>query len=137
MQSAVELLTKAQDLIRDPKHWTQHHLAKRSLRSAYSIPPLSVEATCWCVIGALVVSEEGGHFEEGRFARSFAHSSAYALAMQKLIAAANTLYGDGRSELWKLSPVASVNDFGSRRVCHKRVMAMYDLARELVKEEGV
>lgn len=49
--NTLELLTKAQDLIRDPAHWTQETYARDGRGNACSTTDPA--ATCFCSVGAL------------------------------------------------------------------------------------
>lgn len=51
MSEVKETLTKARDLIADPKRWTHHALARDSVFR--KTVPNSPDATCWCALGAI------------------------------------------------------------------------------------
>jgi len=48
--SALDILTKARELIADPARWTQGALARTTNRETVS--PYDNSAICWCLVGA-------------------------------------------------------------------------------------
>lgn len=52
-KSNYEILTEAQELIRDPAHWTQDAYARNADMNAID-DIHSLTATCWCSVGAIL-----------------------------------------------------------------------------------
>lgn len=50
----LKILDEAQNLIRDPKHWTQGRYA--ATKEGYDAIATSEEASCWCARGAILRS---------------------------------------------------------------------------------
>ncbi len=51
--NTLEILTQGLELIRDPKHWTQEHLARDSDGAPLHFASLAA-ACSWCSLGALI-----------------------------------------------------------------------------------
>lgn len=102
----LELLTKAQDLIRDPKNWTQGTYART--KDGTAIQSLDGRAVCFCSLGAI------------NRASTRISSNTTVTAKHILSRAARELTGENRG-------AAYFND----NETHKKVMAMWDRAKEL------
>jgi hypothetical protein len=100
-----ELLTRAQDLIRDPEAWIQGEFALDS--QGYLASPESEHATCFCSLGALFHAEPT-LTDDRRTARSILNRAS------KLVAGFEI----------------TVPNFNDNHT-HEVVMAMWDKAREL------
>lgn len=103
---ALKILTYAQELIRDPAHWTQFMAARDE--SGQFCHPASADAMCWCAFGAL---RRHAHAES----MDFLHARN---AVDRAAVEART---DG---------YVTLNDTRS----HADVMAMFDRAKELLGE---
>jgi hypothetical protein len=64
-RSAYQILTDAQELIRDPKYWTRRGYA-RDAHGAI-VGPRSASACCWCGAGAILKVGGGQMFVNGSF----------------------------------------------------------------------
>ena|SRR3990167_1311127 len=51
--SLLDDLKAARALLSNSKRWTKGAFAKRTKRSVVWVSPFSVEATCWCLMGAI------------------------------------------------------------------------------------
>ncbi len=56
MQTTLEILKAARELISDPVHWTQGWQARNF--QGIGVPAKSGEAVCWCILGALHKTSE-------------------------------------------------------------------------------
>jgi hypothetical protein len=63
MSTAYQILTQAQDLIRDPKHWTRGAYARTERGDP--VGPTNPRATCWCTAGAIIKCGGGAPFSKG------------------------------------------------------------------------
>ncbi len=62
MQTLVDILTAARDLIAEPEHWTQGVSARNKFSE--KIHPAHPTAVCWCTLGALQkVGNPAFHYE--------------------------------------------------------------------------
>jgi hypothetical protein len=61
--TAYEILTAAQDLIRDPKRWTRGAAARDA--KGEKVGALNPAATCWCADGAIVKCGGGEKYGTG------------------------------------------------------------------------
>jgi hypothetical protein len=52
LQTPLETLTLAQDLIRDPRKWTKGYFARNERGTM--VEANSQNATCWCAVGAVL-----------------------------------------------------------------------------------
>lgn len=102
---ALAALTKAQDLIRDPDHWTQRSYARD--RTGNDTPVWSDDAHCFCTLGALrrVVGDDRG----------------------ALYVACRNLIDDATISIIPEMTTVEFND----RFSHEAVMKLWDKAREL------
>jgi hypothetical protein len=103
--SVLDLLTRAQNLIRDPNNWTQDFIARDKIGRPVNVT--DPDAVCFCSLGAL--------------ARAEPDPEARAKAKIYLHDAVDHLTGG-----WG---IATFNDREGRT--HEEVMAMWDKAREL------
>jgi hypothetical protein len=62
-KSAYQILTAAQELIRDPARWTQGAYARDA--QGNKVGPLNSNACCWCFTGAVIKSGGGQPFAGG------------------------------------------------------------------------
>ncbi|KQS84277.1 hypothetical protein [Rhizobium sp. Leaf383] len=102
MRNPLEILTQAQNLIRDPNHWTQGAYARNEHGHSLMIDDDGV--TCFCSLGAL---------------RKAANSDLYPPGFSYLQAAAR-----------QLDDSPNLVDFNDEHT-HAEVMALWDKAREL------
>jgi hypothetical protein len=111
LHTALELLTAAQNLIRDPEHWTKGSFARNVLGDSVSV--FDDRARCFCSFGAL--DKAMG-------------TTKYTPLIQKAEAYlhdASDVLGDGRG-------VSGFNDNHT----HTEVMTWWDKARELASADA-
>jgi hypothetical protein len=110
----IEILTKAQDKIRDPKNWTQDTYARDE--TGASVKAHSPAAVCFCSLGAIESFFHSEEFDglEVMHARDFLYTAANQIA-------------DGRT-------VANYNDDPDRT--HDEIMALWDRAKEIAHATG-
>lgn len=103
-----EILTKAQDLIRDPKNWTQGAYA----RTAIGTPVLSrdEDAVCFCSLGAIS--------KAAKDARLSVNTKSFL-----------------RTAIRDRCEYASIDTFNDNHT-HAEVMSAFDRARDLASQEG-
>jgi hypothetical protein len=61
--STYQILADAQNLIRDPKHWTQRTYARTD--QGVPVGPTNPLASCWCTVGALIKCGGGASYSNG------------------------------------------------------------------------
>lgn len=100
-----EVLTKAQDLIRDPKHWTKGSFAIN--KNGNRVDPSSDKAFCFCMVGAIYRTGSDRNKE----------SEAINVLSTQTTGGAILVFND--------SPTTS----------HEEVMSAFDRAREMALQE--
>lgn len=108
---ALDILTKAQDLIRDPKNWTKGTYAREE--GGHPVAVDEPSAVCFCSIGALVKVLDGDP-DNLRMARGC------------LVSAVRDSDPD-------INGIAEFNDHHT----HEEVMAVWDNARELARADDL
>jgi hypothetical protein len=103
MRPVLDLLTRAQDLIRDPAHWHQGWFAVDA--DGRECPSDSKQAVCFCSIGAMARAKPETH-QLTQLARKYLQE---AIGLEQ-----------------------SIVDFNDTHT-HDQVMAMWDRARELAR----
>ena len=104
-----ELLTKAKDVIADPKHWTKGWYAHNA--DGFDVGSCKPEAVCWCSLGAL---EKVAHEE---------NTCSLELEAAKYLIKVSREFG--------CSDIPDLNDHSS----HETVMKAWDKAIKLAKED--
>lgn len=115
-QRTIRILERAQERIRDPKHWTQGVEARRA--SGHPCAEDSPAAVRWCATGALYAEvPPGGSTQAERDAR---------IAAFKALSEVAT--ADRES-------IVSINDEGPRREAHARIMELFDRTIATLREQ--
>jgi hypothetical protein len=123
--SVSELLVKARDLIAKPEHWTTGCAARMSAGGA-SVEPHSMEAACWCSIGALrKVASDMSKAKVDYW--SGASSPAYLSALRTLSRAIEPDCAPHRAT----EVVAAFNDLDTTE--HQRVIGAFNAAIAMAK----
>jgi hypothetical protein len=117
MKTAYEILTEAQDLIRDPAHWTQQVYARNP--EGFERNATDSDATCFCSLGALHRVLQPSVFSTTDVLDMFYETRRYLT--------------DATSESSRFNYIHEFNDEHT----HEQVMAVWDKARELARANHV